>query len=254
MIQPPGRSRDAICRNVCTGSGWCARNSRVKGRTALPRAGRQVVNVAGDDFHVAQADRGHRQPGTLHGRPAGIHADDPPGRPGQLRQVQQAAQGAAATIDHRPARLDARPAQRGPGRHAHPLRDRQQPPEVLIAAIQQVAMDTLPHRVSHSLPPHPPQRSRNKLMSAAFTHPRQRARGPLTGAGFSAGMADFDRAVFSGGVSFDRAAFPKCFVAFRGACSPATPSWVPQTRLAAGTRNCSLSWGNRSAHSRTACI
>jgi len=49
-------------------------------------------------------------------------------------------------------------------------------------------MDTLPHRVSHSLPPHPPQRSRNKLMSAAFTHPRQRARGPLTGAGFSAGM------------------------------------------------------------------
>ena len=36
-------------------------------------------------------------------------------------------------------------------------------------------------------------------MSAAFTHPRQRARGPLTGAGFSAGMADFARAAFSGG-------------------------------------------------------
>ena len=54
-------------------------------------------------------------------------------------------------------------------------------------------------------------------MSAAFTHPRQCARGPLTGAGFSAGMVDFDRAVFSGGVSFDGAAFPKCLVAFRGA-------------------------------------
>jgi hypothetical protein len=47
-------------------------------------------------------------------------------------------------------------------------------------------MDTLPNRVSHCLPPHPPQRSRNKVMSAAFTHPRQCARGPLTGAGFSA--------------------------------------------------------------------
>ena len=70
-------------------------------------------DVAGDDFHVAQADRGHRQPRTLHGRQAGIDADYPPGLPGQLRQVQQAAQGAAATVDHRPARLDARPAQRG---------------------------------------------------------------------------------------------------------------------------------------------
>jgi hypothetical protein len=40
-------------------------------------------------------------------------------------------------------------------------------------------------------------------MSAAFTHPRQCARGPLTGAGFSAGMAGFDRAGFSGGtISF----------------------------------------------------
>jgi site-specific recombinase XerD len=31
-------------------------------------------------------------------------------------------------------------------------------------------------------------------------------------------------------------------------------AWVPQIRPAPGTRNCGLSWGNRSAHSRTACI
>jgi hypothetical protein len=148
-----------------------------KGQVERPcyRAGRQVVDVAGDDFHVAQADRGHRQPRTLHGRQAGIHADDPPGRPGQLRQVQQAAQGAAATVDHRPARLDARPAQRGPGRHAHPLRDPQQPLEFLIAAIHKVAMDTLPNRVSHCLPPHPPQRSRNTSDECSL-HPSPAAR------------------------------------------------------------------------------
>jgi hypothetical protein len=72
-------------------------------------------------------------------------------------------------------------------------------------------MDTLPNRVSHCLPPHSPERSRNKLMSAAFTHPRQRARGPLTGAEFSAGMAGFARAVFSGGtVSFRYARAQAC--------------------------------------------
>ena len=32
------------------------------------------------------------------------------------------------------------------------------------------------------------------------------------------------------------------------------PTWLPQIGLAPGTRNCGLSWGNRSAHSRTACI
>jgi hypothetical protein len=112
----------------------------------------KLVNITGDERHVLQSECRHDRPGVLDGRLAEVNADHPAGRPHHLRQDGQPADGAAPAVDHRPPRADAHPAQCTPGVLRKGLRQAQQPPQVVIAAVQDVTPDLVRRRICHARP------------------------------------------------------------------------------------------------------
>jgi hypothetical protein len=112
------------------GSGWCIRNSRVYARSNGPAHGgrAELVDVTGNQLHVAQLQRRHDRPGPLDGRLADVDANHPPGRARHLRQDGKPADRAAAAVDGMPAFPHADPAEGGPGHLPGSLGHAQQPP------------------------------------------------------------------------------------------------------------------------------
>src|SRR5439155_11181961 len=77
----------------------------------------------------------------------------PAGRAHHLRHDGKPANRAAAAVDDMPAFLHTGPAEGRPGHLPGGLSDAQQPPKILIAAIEDVAPDPLGDRFSHGRPP-----------------------------------------------------------------------------------------------------
>jgi hypothetical protein len=112
----------------------------------------ELVDVTSKHLHVAQLQRGHNRPGALDGWLAEVDANDPPRRAHHLCHDGKPANRAAAAVDGMPAFLHTGPAE---GRTGHPLgslSEAQQPPEIFIAAIEDVAPDPVRDRFSHDQP------------------------------------------------------------------------------------------------------
>ena len=110
------------------------------------------MDVTGKQFHVAQPKRRHDRPGPLDGRLAEVDANDPPGRARHLRHDGKPANRAAAAVDGMPAFPHTDPAEGRPGHLPGGLSYAQQPPKILIAAVEDVAPDPLRDRFSHDRP------------------------------------------------------------------------------------------------------
>src|SRR5208283_940591 len=96
-------------------------------------------------------ERRYHRPRPLDGGLAEVDADHTPGRTHHLRQYGKRADGAAAAVDGRPPCTDAHPAERALGGLPGNLSDAQQSPQVLIAAIEDVAPNLLRSHFSHAL-------------------------------------------------------------------------------------------------------
>src|SRR5881394_1172730 len=83
-------------------------------------------------------------------------------------------QRAAAAVDGMPALLHTDPAEGRAGHLPGGLSDAQQPPEILIAAIEDVTPDPLRDRLSHNRPPLP-LRAREDLLCKACALGEERA-------------------------------------------------------------------------------
>ena len=112
----------------------------------------KLVDVTSNHLHVAQLKRGHDRPGPLDGRLAEVDANDPAGRADHLRHDGKPPKRAAAAVDGMPALLHTDPAEGRAGHLPGGLSDAQQPPEILIAAIEDVTPDPLRDRFSHDRP------------------------------------------------------------------------------------------------------
>jgi hypothetical protein len=112
----------------------------------------ELMDVTGEQLHVAQLKRRHDRPGPLDGGLAEVDANDPPGRAHHLRHDGQPADRAAAAVDGMPAFGHTDPAEGSPGHLPAELGDAQQPPEILVAAVEDVTPDPLRDRVSHDRP------------------------------------------------------------------------------------------------------
>jgi hypothetical protein len=112
----------------------------------------KLVDVTGKQLHVAQLQRRHDRPGPLDGRLAEVDANHPPGRARHLRHDGKPADRAAAAVDDMPAFLHADPAEGRTGHLPGALSDAQQPPKILIAAVENVAPDPLRDRFGHDRP------------------------------------------------------------------------------------------------------
>src|SRR5439155_21759656 len=86
-------------------------------------------------------------------RLAEADANPPPGRAHHLRHDGQPANGATAAVDGMPAFLHTDPAEGGTGHLPGGLSDTQEPPKILVAAVEDVAPDPIRDRFSHDRPP-----------------------------------------------------------------------------------------------------
>jgi hypothetical protein len=112
----------------------------------------KIVNVTSNDLYVAQLKRRHGRPGPLDGWLAEVDAYDPAGWAHHLRHDGKPAERAAAAVDGVPAFLHTDPVEGRAGHLPGGLSDAQQPPEILIAAIEDVAPDPIRDRFSHDRP------------------------------------------------------------------------------------------------------
>lgn len=127
---------------------------QVKRTTHRRRA--QFMDVTSKQFHLAQLKRRHYRTGPLNGRLVEVDAHHSPARTHHLRQDGKPAKRAAAALDGMPAFLDSDPAE-GRTRHlARGLGNAEQPPKILIAAIEDVAPDPVRDRLRHDRSPLPP--------------------------------------------------------------------------------------------------
>jgi hypothetical protein len=125
--------------------------------------GAKFVDVARKHLHVAQLERRHDRPGPLDGRLAEVDANHPAVRAHHLRHDGERADRAAAALNGMPAFLHADPAEGRPGHLLGGLSDAQEPPKILIAAVEDVAPDPLGDRFGHGQPPLP-SRARADLL------------------------------------------------------------------------------------------
>jgi hypothetical protein len=113
----------------------------------------EMVDVTKRQGNVLQAERSHDRPRPLEGGLAEVDANHPPGRAHHLRQHGKPPERAAAAVDGRPPLTDAHPAECTPSGLRGDLRQAQQPPQVLIAAIKDVTPGLLRGRFGHARPP-----------------------------------------------------------------------------------------------------
>jgi hypothetical protein len=117
---------------------------------AVQRRRVKLVNVAGEQVHVLQPKRRNNRLCALNGRLAEVNADQPPSRPHHFRQQSQRTDRAAPAVNHRPPGADAHPAERTPGMLREGLRKAQQPPQVFVATVKDVASDLVCGRIRHA--------------------------------------------------------------------------------------------------------
>src|SRR6266566_6305268 len=95
---------------------------------------------------AAITDRARRMLGSLKSTPT-----TRPAGPTISARMASPPMGPAPAVDHRPSRADAHPAQRTPGMLREGLREAQQPPQVVIAAVQDVTPDLVHGRICHAV-------------------------------------------------------------------------------------------------------
>ncbi len=116
---------------------------------ARDMAQRSHVNVTGEGRHVAKGKRASCRPDAVYGGGVQVNTGDLPGFACQFRQLDQRAARAAAAFDHGLARGDPGPAQRGASGLGENLRQGEQPLEVIVATVEEVAVDAVPHGACH---------------------------------------------------------------------------------------------------------
>src|SRR5215472_4164307 len=108
------------------------------------------MEVARDHFHVAKLKGRHHRSRTLDRRLVKIDANDPPGRACNLRHDREPADGTAAAVDPIPAFLESDPAERHAGHLCADLGNAQEPPKILISAVENITPDALCDWFSHA--------------------------------------------------------------------------------------------------------